>query len=66
MIMSVAMMLRHSLGLNAEAQAVEEAVTAAIEDGARTPDIAERGAKAFSTRQVADAVLGGLPKMATR
>jgi 3-isopropylmalate dehydrogenase len=66
MIMSVAMMLRHSLGLNAEAEAVEEAVTAAIEDGARTPDIAERGAKAFSTRQVADAVLGGLPKMATR
>ena len=66
MIMSVAMMLRHSLALNAEAEAVEKAVGAAIEDGARTPDIAERGAKTFSTRQVADAVLGGLPKMATR
>jgi 3-isopropylmalate dehydrogenase len=66
MIMSVAMMLRHSLALNAEAEAVEKAVGAAIEDGARTPDIAERGAKTFSTRQVTDAVLGGLPKMATR
>ena len=66
MIMSVAMMLRHSLGLNAEAEAVEQAVSAAVEDGARTPDIAERGAKVFSTRQVGDAVLGGLPKMATR
>jgi 3-isopropylmalate dehydrogenase len=66
MIMSVAMMLRHSLGLNVEADAIEKAVTAAIEDGARTPDVVERGAKAFSTRQVGDAVLGGLPKMATR
>jgi 3-isopropylmalate dehydrogenase len=65
-IMSVAMLLRHSLGLNAEAEAVEKAVTAAIEDGARTPDVAERGAKALSTRQVGDAVLAGLPKMATR
>src|SRR5271163_3238220 len=37
-IMSVAMLLRHSLGLNAEAEAIEAAVTAAIEDGARTPD----------------------------
>jgi len=65
-IMSVAMLLRHSLGLHAEAEAIEKAVTAAIEDGARTPDITERGAKAFSTRQVGDAVLAGLPKMATR
>jgi 3-isopropylmalate dehydrogenase len=65
-IMSVAMLLRHSLGLNAEAEAVEKAVSVAIEDGARTPDVTERGAKAFSTRQVGDAVLAGLPKMATR
>ena len=65
-IMSVAMLLRHSLGLNAEAEAVEKAVTGAIEDGARTPDVTERGAKAFTTRQVGDAVLAGLPKMATR
>lgn len=63
-IMSVAMLLRHSLGLNDEADAVEKAVTAAIEDGARTPDIVERGGKAFSTRQVGDAVLAGLPKTA--
>jgi 3-isopropylmalate dehydrogenase len=66
MIMSVAMMLRHSLGLNTEAEAVEKAIGAAIEEGARTPDIAERGARTFSTRQVGDAVLGGLPKMAPR
>jgi 3-isopropylmalate dehydrogenase len=61
-ILSVAMLLRHSLGLNAEAEAIEKAVTGALEDGARTADVVERGAKAFSTRQVGDAVLAGLPK----
>jgi 3-isopropylmalate dehydrogenase len=61
-ILSVAMLLRYSLGLNAEAEAIEKAVTGALEDGARTPDVVERGAKAFSTRQVGDAVLAGLPR----
>ena len=43
MIASVAMMLRHSLGLDAEAAAVERAISAAISDGARTADIAAGG-----------------------
>jgi 3-isopropylmalate dehydrogenase len=38
-IMSVAMLLRHSLGLEAEARAVEAAVAAAIEAGTLTPDL---------------------------
>jgi len=38
-IMSVAMLLRHSLGLTAEARAVEAAVDAAIEAGVLTPDL---------------------------
>jgi 3-isopropylmalate dehydrogenase len=38
-ILSVAMLLRHSLGLEAEASAVEYAVGAAIAGGARTPDL---------------------------
>jgi 3-isopropylmalate dehydrogenase len=66
MIMSVAMMLRHSLGLNAEAEAVEKAVGAAIAAGARSPDIATPGAKVLSTREVGDAILAGLPKGAAR
>ena len=59
-ILSVAMLLRHSLGLNKEADALEKAVSQAIEAGARTPDIAAAGARALSTREVGDAVLARL------
>jgi 3-isopropylmalate dehydrogenase len=38
-VLSAAMMLRHGLGLEAEAQAVEAAVGAALASGARTRDI---------------------------
>ncbi len=38
-ILSAAMLLRHSLGLEAEAQAVETAVGQAFEDGCRTADL---------------------------
>jgi 3-isopropylmalate dehydrogenase len=60
-ILSVAMLLRHSLGLPAEAEAIEKAVTSAIADGARTPDIAAPGAKALSTREVGEAIVARLP-----
>jgi 3-isopropylmalate dehydrogenase len=60
-ILSVAMLLRHSLGLEAEAAAIEKAVTGAIGEGARTPDIVAPGAKAMSTREVGDAILSRLP-----
>ena len=63
-ILSVAMLLRHSFGLNAEAEVIEKAVTGAIADGARTPDIVAPGAKALSTREVGDAILARLPKTA--
>jgi 3-isopropylmalate dehydrogenase len=65
-IMSVAMLLRHSLGLNAEAEAIEKAVSNAIGAGARTPDIAAPGAKVLSTRQMGDAVLAELQRAAVR
>lgn len=55
-ILSVAMLLRHSLGLEKEAQAVESAVSAAIQEGVRTADIAPHGAAA-STGQAGTAVL---------
>jgi len=38
-ILSAAMLLRHSLGLVAEAEAVERAVSSAISDGCRTADL---------------------------
>ena len=59
-ILSVAMLLRHSFGLNTEAEAIEKAVGGAIADGARTPDIAGPGAKVLSTREVGDAILARL------
>ena len=55
-ILSAAMLLRHSLALEPEAAAVDQAVDAALIAGARTPDLG--GTQ--STRQVADAVLSGL------
>ncbi|MGB6452509.1 MAG: 3-isopropylmalate dehydrogenase [Steroidobacteraceae bacterium] len=59
-LLSVAMLLRHSLGLQREADALESAVSRAIEGGARTPDIAAPGARACSTREAGDAVLKSL------
>jgi 3-isopropylmalate dehydrogenase len=59
-IMSVAMLLRHSLELTKEADALEDAVSRALEGGARTPDIAKKGERALSTREAGDAVLAAL------
>jgi 3-isopropylmalate dehydrogenase len=59
-ILSVAMLLRHSPGLEREAAALEAAVSQALEAGARTPDIAPPGERVLSTREVGDAVLSAL------
>ena len=42
-ILSAAMLLRHSLGLEVEARTIENAVAATIADGYRTADIAPPG-----------------------
>src|SRR5262245_52446979 len=59
-LFSVAMLLRHSLGLANEAEVVELAVTHTIDSGIRTPDIAESGARIYSTHEVGDAVIAAL------
>jgi len=51
-ILSCAMMLRYSFGLNAEADAVERAVEAVLDAGHRTADIAMKGEKALSTSEM--------------
>ena len=56
MILSAAMMLRLSLGLEAEAAAIEAAVDGVIADGLRTPDIAGTGSKVIDTVKMGDAV----------
>ena len=58
MIMSVAMMLRYSLGLVEEAKAVEEAVSHVLDQGYRTYDIMEQGKKQVGTREMGDLIAG--------
>jgi 3-isopropylmalate dehydrogenase len=60
-ILSVAMLLRHSLDLHEEASLVERAVAEAIRGGVRTADIAGNG-PAATTVQAADAVLAQLAR----
>lgn len=59
-IASAAMLLRHSLGLGAEADAVEAAINAAISSGARTADIAADGDTVLSTSAMTDRILAEL------
>jgi 3-isopropylmalate dehydrogenase len=59
-ILSVAMLLRHSLKLEREAESIEQAVDRVISSGARTADIAEHGRPSMSTRRMGDAVLAQL------
>jgi 3-isopropylmalate dehydrogenase len=56
-ILSAAMLLRHSLGLDAEARAVESAVAAALAGGIRTADLAPPGAASVGSRAAGDAVI---------
>jgi 3-isopropylmalate dehydrogenase len=58
-ILSAAMLLRYSLGLEAEALAIERAVDAALASGARTADIAG-GGKWLSTAEFAQEVTSRL------
>jgi len=59
-ILSVAMMLRLSLGMPAEAGRVERAVRGAIADGLRTFDLATGGEKALTTAEMTGAILARL------
>ena len=59
-ILSVALLLRYSLGLETEAQAVESAVVAVLEAGYRTPDIASPGVTPISTVQMGDQAVAAL------
>ena len=57
-ILSLAMLLRHSLGLEDEAQAVEEAVQGVLAEGYRTRDIAGDGGDVVGTRQMGEVIAG--------
>ena len=58
--LSVAMLLRYSLGLLEEADAVEKAVATVLEQGYRTKDIYTEGTKLVNTEEMGAAVLAAL------
>jgi 3-isopropylmalate dehydrogenase len=55
-ILSIAMMLRYSFALETEAEAVENAVVAALEQGYRTYDIMSEGKTRVGTKEMGDLV----------
>jgi len=58
-ILSAALLLRHSLGLDTEAKQIEAAVASALSDGVRTADLKPSG-QAANTREAGDAVVARL------
>lgn len=61
-ILSAAMLLRHSLGLEKEAAAVETAVGLVISAGYRTGDLREEGKQVVGTRAMGQAVVEKLSR----
>ena len=57
-ILSMAMLLRHSLGLDAEAEAVEQSVDGVLAEGYRTGDIAGDGGDVVGTVRMGDVIAG--------
>ena len=59
-VLSAAMMLRYSLNLDAEADAVEAAVRKVLADGYRTGDIMSEGCTLVGTTQMGDLLAGNI------
>jgi len=59
-ILSSAMMLRYSLGLQREATMIEQAVDHTLSAGYRTADLADKDGKALSTREISDLIITNL------
>lgn len=64
MIASLAMCLRYSFLMGAEAERLERAISAVLEDGVRTADIYAEGTKKVSTSEMGDAILEKFKTMA--
>ncbi len=64
-ILSAALLLRYSLGLNQEAQAIEAAVEQCINAGYRTEDLREAGKEALSTQAMGQRVIDVLAQVTT-
>jgi len=61
-ILSAAMMLRFSFDMPAEADAIENAVSAYLDDGYRTADIMSDGMKLVGCKQCGELIISNLKK----
>ena len=59
-VLSAGMLLRYSLGLTAEADAIDRAVEKVLSEGYRTADIKEEGAKVVGTKDMGDLIVARL------
>lgn len=59
-VLSAAMMLRYSFGLEKEAQAIEKAVDKVLDEGYRTADIYEDGMKKVGTRKMGELIAAAI------
>lgn len=60
MILSAALMLRHSFGLEKEAIEIEEAVSQCLEQGYHTPDLHMKGGQEVGTKEMTEMVIDNL------
>ena len=63
-ILSFAMCLRYSFALKTEADLIDRAVGAVLDDGIRTGDIMQPGMRLVGTKEMGNAILGALQKLA--
>ena len=64
MIASFGMALRYSFNLTKQADLIDQAISATLAKGLRTADIKSEGTKVVTTREMGDAILGEIEKLA--
>jgi 3-isopropylmalate dehydrogenase len=65
-ILTVALLLRHSFQLEREAACVENAVSAVLNEGARTPDLASKGQKSITTLEMGNRVMSAVKEWSAK
>ena len=64
MIASFGMALRYSFDLGHAADLIDQAIAAALAEGLRTADIKSEGCKLVGTKEMGDAILAELERLA--
>jgi 3-isopropylmalate dehydrogenase len=65
-ILTVALLLRHSFQLEREAGCVENSVSAVLNEGCRTADLARAGQKSITTSEMGNRVAGAVKEWSAR